>query len=149
MESELAFPCCTLVSTDLLCFSEFGFFQVQYLSETVQYVWRRNWQPTPVFLPGESLWTEEPGGLQSMGPQSQTRLKWLGTHTVCLCIRWPKCWSFSFNIHPSNDHSGVISFRMDWFNFLAHKYQQIPKQYELSSNIYYPKTALLCSSCEF
>ena len=66
-----------------------------------------------------------------------------------LCIRWPKCWSFSFNIRPSSDHSGVISFRMDWFNFLAHKYQQIPKQYELSSNIYYPKTALLCSSCEF
>ena len=28
--------------------------------------WRRRWQPTPVFLPGESLWTEEPGGLQSM-----------------------------------------------------------------------------------
>ena len=31
--------------------------------------WRRAWQPTPVFLPGESLWTEEPGGLQSMGSQ--------------------------------------------------------------------------------
>ena len=31
--------------------------------------WRRKWQPTPVFLPGESPWTEEPGGLQSMGPQ--------------------------------------------------------------------------------
>ena len=29
--------------------------------------WRRAWQPTPVFLPGKSLWTEEPGGLQSMG----------------------------------------------------------------------------------
>ena len=31
--------------------------------------WRRAWQPTPVFLPGESPWTEEPGGLQSMGLQ--------------------------------------------------------------------------------
>ena len=31
--------------------------------------WRRAWQPTPVFLPGESSWTEEPGGLQSMGSQ--------------------------------------------------------------------------------
>ena len=31
--------------------------------------WRRTWQPTPVFLPGESPWTEEPGGLQSMGSQ--------------------------------------------------------------------------------
>ena len=32
--------------------------------------WRREWLPTPVFLPGESLWTEEPGGLQSIGSQS-------------------------------------------------------------------------------
>ena len=31
--------------------------------------WRREWQPTPVFLPGESPWTEEPGGLESMGLQ--------------------------------------------------------------------------------
>ena len=31
--------------------------------------WRRAWQPTPVFLPGESPWTEEPGGLQTMGLQ--------------------------------------------------------------------------------
>ena len=36
--------------------------------------WRRAWHPTPVFLPGESPWTEEPGGLQSMGSQTQTRL---------------------------------------------------------------------------
>ena len=34
--------------------------------------WRRAWKPTPVFLPGESPWTEEPGGLQSIGLQSQT-----------------------------------------------------------------------------
>ena len=34
--------------------------------------WRKKWQPTPVFLPGESLWTEEPGRLQSMGSQSDT-----------------------------------------------------------------------------
>ena len=33
-----------------------------------------------------------------------------------LCIRWPKYWSFSFNISPSNEHSGLISFRMDWFD---------------------------------
>ena len=30
-----------------------------------------------------------------------------------LCIRWPKCWSFSFSINPSNEYSGLISFRMD------------------------------------
>ena len=36
-----------------------------------------------------------------------------------LCIRWPKCWSFSFNISPSNAYSGLISFRMDWLDLLA------------------------------
>ena len=36
-----------------------------------------------------------------------------------LCLRWPKYWSFSFSISPSNEYSGLISFRMDWFNFLA------------------------------
>ena len=36
-----------------------------------------------------------------------------------LCIRWPKYWSFSFNIRPSNEYSGLISFRMDWLNLLA------------------------------
>ena len=36
-----------------------------------------------------------------------------------LCIRWPKYWSFSFNIRPSNEHPGLISFRMDWLDLLA------------------------------
>ena len=36
-----------------------------------------------------------------------------------LRIRWPKYWSFSFNISPSNEHPGLISFRMDWLNLLA------------------------------
>ena len=36
-----------------------------------------------------------------------------------LCIRWPKYWSFSFNINPSNECSGLISFRMDWLDLLA------------------------------
>ena len=33
--------------------------------------------------------------------------------------RWPKCWSFSFSISPSNEYSGLISFRMDWLDLLA------------------------------
>ena len=37
------------------------------------------------------------------------------------CIRWPKYWSFSFNISPSNQHPGLISFRMDWLNLLLSK----------------------------
>ena len=35
------------------------------------------------------------------------------------CIRWPKYWSFSFNISPSNEYSGLISFRIDWLDLLA------------------------------
>ena len=36
-----------------------------------------------------------------------------------LCIRWPKYWSFSISISPSNEYSGLISFRIDWFDLLA------------------------------
>ena len=36
-----------------------------------------------------------------------------------LCIRWPKYWSFSFSISPSNEYSGLISFRMKWLDLLA------------------------------
>ena len=36
-----------------------------------------------------------------------------------LCIKWPKYWSFSFNFSPSNEYSGLISFRMDWLDLLA------------------------------
>ena len=36
-----------------------------------------------------------------------------------LCIRWPKDWSFSFSINPSNEYSGLVSFRMNWLDLLA------------------------------
>ena len=36
-----------------------------------------------------------------------------------LCIKWPKYWSFSFSISPSNEYSGLISFRIDWLDLLA------------------------------
>ena len=36
-----------------------------------------------------------------------------------LCMRWPKCWSFSFSISPSSEHPGLLSFRMDWLDLLA------------------------------
>ena len=41
------------------------------------------------------------------------------SNELALCLRWPKYWSFSFNISPSNEHPGLISFRKDWFNLLA------------------------------
>ena len=38
---------------------------------------------------------------------------------AALCIRWPKYWSLSFNISPSNEHPGLVSFKMDWLDLLA------------------------------
>ena len=41
------------------------------------------------------------------------------SNELALCIRWPKYWSFSFSITPSNEYSGLVSFRIDWFDLLA------------------------------
>ena len=59
-------------------------------------------------------------------------------------VRWPKYWSFSFNISPSNEHSGLISFRMDWLDLLS--VQGTPKsllQHHSS------KASVLCYSAFF
>jgi len=50
-----------------------------------------------------------------------------------LCIRWPKYWSFSFSISPSNEYSGLISFRRDWLHLLA--VQGIPQFKSISSSV--------------
>ena len=61
-----------------------------------------------------------------------------------LRIKWPKYWSFSFNISPSNEHSGLISFRIDWFNLLA-------VQGSLKSLLQHhsSKASILCHSASF
>src|SRR5574341_933884 len=41
------------------------------------------------------------------------------SNETTLCMTWPKYWSFSFSISPSNEHPGIISFRMDWLDLLA------------------------------
>ena len=41
------------------------------------------------------------------------------SNELAVCIRWPKYWSFNFSISPSNEYSGLISFRIDWFDLLA------------------------------
>ena len=41
------------------------------------------------------------------------------SNELALCIRWPKYWGFSFSISPSNEYSGLISFRIDWFGLLV------------------------------
>ena len=55
-----------------------------------------------------------------------------------LRIRWPKYWSFSFSISPSNEYSGLISFRMDWLDLLSNtrvqKHQFFDAQLSLQSN---------------
>ena len=59
-----------------------------------------------------------------------------------LCYRWPKYWSFSFNIRPSNEHSGLISFRMGWLDLLGVQgtFKTLPQHHS-------PKTSILqCSA---
>jgi len=61
-----------------------------------------------------------------------------------LCIRWPKYWSFSFNISPSNEYSGLISFRMGWLDLLA-------VQGTLKSLLHHSSKASvkMCYACSF
>ena len=51
-------------------------------------------------------------------PSIFARIRVFSNESV-LCIRWPNYWSFSFSISPSNEYSGLISFRMDWLDLLA------------------------------
>ena len=54
-----------------------------------------------------------------------------------LCIRWPKCWSFSLSISPSKEYSGLISFRMDWFDLLTVQgtLKSLPQHHSLKASI--------------
>ena len=102
---------------------------------------RRQWQPTPVFLPGESQaslsitnsWSLLKFiSIESVMPSNHLILfhplllppsifpsiRVFSNESV-LCIRWPKYWSFSFSISPSNEYSGLISFRIYWLDLLA------------------------------
>ena len=68
--------------------------------------WRRVWQPIPVFLPGESPWTEEPGGLQSMGSQESDMTEQLNTahENICPHISILSVYSFFFDLLYSFSH---------------------------------------------
>ena len=61
-----------------------------------------------------------------------------------LSIRWPKYWSYSFNISPSNEHPGLISFRMDWLDLLA--VQETLKSHLQNDS---SKASILCCSVFF
>ena len=62
--------------------------------------------------PSHSLSPHSPPALNLS--QHQGLFRWVTLH-----VRWPKYWSFSFNISPSNEHSGLISFMMDWLDLLG------------------------------
>ena len=61
-----------------------------------------------------------------------------------LHVRWPKDWSFSFSISPSNEYSGLISFRIDWFDLLA-----VQRLSRVFSNTTVQKTSILRHSAFF
>ena len=73
---------------------------------------------THVHRVGDAI--QQPYPLASPSPSifSLSNIKVFSIKSV-LCIRWPKYWSFSFSISPSNEYSGLISFRSDWLDLLA------------------------------
>ena len=67
---------------------------------------------------GDAIQPSHP--LSSPSPSTFNRSQHQGlSNESVLCIRWPKYWSFSFSISPSNEYTGLISFRMDWLDLLA------------------------------
>ena len=72
---------------------------------------------THVHRVSDAIQTSHP--LLSPSPPAFNFFQHHGLFQGCLHIRWPKYWSFSFNISPSNEYSGLISFRMDWLDLLA------------------------------
>ena len=73
---------------------------------------------TPVHVVGDAIQRTHP--LSSLWPSAIKLSRHLGLFqwVSLFCIRWPKYWSFSSSISPSNEYSGLISFRMDWFPLL-------------------------------
>ena len=61
----------------------------------------------------------------------------LFSNESALCIRWPNYWSFSFSISPSNEYSGLISFKIDWFDLLAVQgtLKSVPQRHSLKASI--------------
>ena len=68
---------------------------------------------------GDAIQPSQP--LPSPSPPAFSLFQWVRVFSSesVPCIRWPKCWSFIFNISPPNEYSGLISFRMDWLYLLV------------------------------
>ena len=86
-----------------------GFPVLQYLPEFAQ---------THVHLVSDAIQSSHHFSSQLLLPLIFPKIRVFSNQSA-LRIRWPKYWSFSFNISPSNQHSGLISFRMDWLGLLA------------------------------
>ena len=57
------------------------------------------------------------------------------SNELAVCIRWPECWSFIFSTSPSNAYSGLISFRIDWFDLLAVQWSSSAPQFKSISSL--------------
>ena len=85
-----------------------GFPVLYHLSELAQ---------THVYRVGDAIQSSHPLSSPSSPAFNLSQRQGLSNESV-LRIRWPKYWSFSFSISPSNEHPGLISFRMDWLDLL-------------------------------
>ena len=74
---------------------------------------------THVHRVGDAIQPSHPLSSPSLPAFSLSQHQGLCSSESVLCIKWPKYWSFSFSISPSNEYSGLISFRMDWLHLLA------------------------------
>ena len=72
---------------------------------------------THVHRVGDAIQPSHP--LSSPSPPTFSLSQHQGLSQWVLCIRWPKHWSFSFSIRPSNEYSGLISFRMNWLDLIV------------------------------
>jgi len=65
-----------------------------------------------------------------------------------LQVGWPKYWTFSFSINPSNEYSGLVSFRIDWFDFLAVQgtLKSLLQHHNLKASILWPSASLRSNS---
>ena len=100
---------------------------------------RRAWQPTPVFLPGESPWTEEPGGLQSKRGRTESDMtEQLSTQTpayITNCLQWPQTLHVSSRVHnlskdlaSLHEFISVHSFSVAYTRYVSICYVSFPSQ---------------------
>ena len=119
------------VEVDLSAILETQFSSVAQSYSTLCGLWTAARQASPSFTDSQSL--PKLMSIESVMPSNHLILYFhplllfpsvlpsirVFSNESVLHIRWPKYWSFSFNISPSNEYSGLIPFRMDWLDFLA------------------------------